>query len=220
MSLKSGLTRPDPLRSHEHLDSGQSVKRRVFELENLKADAEELTQSAHIGRCEARPRSSTIGDELVDKNDLQDIAPMKLAFPVTIESDAETLVRIRIAAMRESLERIGRFDPQRARERFLASFVPDLCRFIEADDIQAGFILISPQHDYWHLDHLYILPEHQGRGIGGAVLSDVFKRADEQRKPIRLGALRGSDSNRFYRRYGFVQTDEAEWDIFYVRHPS
>ena len=64
--------------------------------------------------------------------------------------------------------------------------------------------LIRPQQNHWHLDHLYILPEHQGRGIGAAVFGDVFKSADAQRMPIRLGALRGSDSNRFYRPHGFV----------------
>lgn len=146
--------------------------------------------------------------------------PVNLALATTTESDADTLVSIRIAAMRESLERIGRFDLQRARERFLASFDPALCRFTEADGIQAGFNVTRPQQDHWLLDHLYILPEHQGRGIGAAVLGDVFKSADAQGMPIRLGALRGSDSNRFYRRDGFVQTDEAEWDIYYVRHPS
>lgn len=144
---------------------------------------------------------------------------MNISFAHTTQSDADALVAIRIAAMRESLERIGRFDPQRARERFLASFDPALCRFIEADGVQAGFILTRRQEDYWLLDHLYILPEHQGRGIGAAVLQDVFANADAQRMPIRLSALRGSDSNRFYQRYGFTQTDEAEWDIYYVRHP-
>ena len=144
---------------------------------------------------------------------------MNISFAHTTQSDADALVAIRIIAMRESLERIGRFDPQRARERFLASFDPALCRFIEADGVQAGFILTRRQEDYWLLDNLYILPEHQGKGIGAAVLQDVFANADAQRMPIRLGALRGSDSNRFYQRYGFTQTDEAEWDIYYVRHP-
>ncbi|MDH6151812.1 MULTISPECIES: GNAT family N-acetyltransferase [Paraburkholderia] len=144
---------------------------------------------------------------------------MNIAFSDTTESDADTLVAIRIAAMRESLERVGRFDPQRARERFLASFDPARCRFIEVDGVRSGFILIRPQADYWLLDHLYILPAHQGKGIGAAVLRDVFANADAQRMPIRLGALRGSDSNRFYQRYGFVQTDEGEWDIYYVRQP-
>jgi len=34
---------------------------------------------------------------------------------------------------------------------------------------------------------------------------------------VTLSALRGSDSNRFYRRHGFVQTGEGEWDIDYLR---
>jgi hypothetical protein len=37
---------------------------------------------------------------------------------------------------------------------------------------------------------------------------------------VRLGALRGSDANRFYRRHGFVQVDESAWDIRYVRAPA
>ncbi len=144
---------------------------------------------------------------------------MNLTFSPTTQSDADLLVSIRIAAMRESLERLGRFNPQRARERFLASFEPALCRFIETDDARVGFFLVRPQPDHWHLDHLYILPEHQARGIGAAVLRQIIADADSQGMPIRLGALRGSQSNDFYRRHGFEQTDESEWDIYYTRQP-
>ncbi len=38
--------------------------------------------------------------------------------------------------------------------------------------------------------------------------------------PSCLGSLRGSDSHRFYQRYGFIHTAEAEWDIYFVREPS
>ncbi|WGY72985.1 GNAT family N-acetyltransferase [Burkholderia cepacia] len=145
---------------------------------------------------------------------------MNLTFAPTTQSDAETLVAIRIAAMRDSLERIGRFDPQRARDRFLASFDPALCRFIEADGARAGFYVIRPNDDHWLLDHLYIVPAHQGKGIGAAVLREIFARADAQRMIVRVGALRGSASNRFYERHGFVRSDEAEWDIYYVREPG
>ncbi|WP_277185049.1 GNAT family N-acetyltransferase [Caballeronia sp. BR00000012568055] len=145
---------------------------------------------------------------------------MNLTFSPTTHSDADLLVSIRIAAMRESLERLGRFDAQRARERFLASFEPALCRFIEIDHVRAGFYLIRPYSDHWLLDHLYILPEHQARGIGSAVLRKIIADADSQRMPVRLGALRGSESNRFYQQHGFEQTDEAEWDIYYTRQPD
>ncbi|ALS60467.1 GNAT family N-acetyltransferase [Pandoraea norimbergensis] len=142
---------------------------------------------------------------------------MNLIFSATTPSDADLLVDMRIAAMRESLERIGRFDPQRARDRFIASFDPALCKFIEIDGVRVGFVLVRPEVDHWRLNHLYVLPEHQGKGIGARVLQDLFDRADAQHMPIRVGALRGSDSNRFYQRHGFAKTEESEWDIEYVR---
>ncbi|WP_244124058.1 GNAT family N-acetyltransferase [Burkholderia gladioli] len=138
--------------------------------------------------------------------------------PTTLD-DAEALVAIRIAAMRESLEALGRFDPRRVRERFLAGFTPADCRFVEADGVRAGFVLLRRQTRPWLLDHLYIEPAMQGRGIGAAVLGAIFAEADAQATPIRVGALRGSASNRFYQRHGFVRTDEAEWDIHYLREP-
>jgi len=59
--IDSRGTAIDPLRSHEHLDSGQSVERRDFELEHLKAAVGELTQSARSGQSTSGPESPTIG---------------------------------------------------------------------------------------------------------------------------------------------------------------
>jgi hypothetical protein len=53
-----------------------------------------------------------------------------ITFENAVASDAEALAAIRVEAMRESLERIGRFDPQRARERFLSAFSPTHTRHI------------------------------------------------------------------------------------------
>jgi GNAT superfamily N-acetyltransferase len=126
-------------------------------------------------------------------------------------------VAIRIAAMRESLERLGRFDAQRARDRFLASFDPALTRHVLADGERVGLVVVRPQDDGLLLDHLYLLPHAQGRGVGAAVLADVLARADASRLPVRVGALRGSDANRFYLRHRFVLVARGEWDDHYRR---
>jgi GNAT superfamily N-acetyltransferase len=144
---------------------------------------------------------------------------MNVTFLPTTHSDAEALVQMRISAMRESLERIGRFDLQRARDRFLASFDPAWCRFIAVDGEPVGFVVAKPDDDRLALEHLYIVPEHQGKGIGSIVLDALFAEADTQAIAVKVGALRGSDSNRFYQRHGFTQTGEAEWDIYYIRTP-
>ncbi|MFL9995786.1 Acetyltransferase (GNAT) domain-containing protein [Burkholderia sp. GAS332] len=144
---------------------------------------------------------------------------MKLAFASTTHNDAETLVQMRIEAMRESLERIGRFDPQRARDRFLSSFDPDLCKFIVVDGVTVGFVLTRPADDHLMLEHFYVMPEHQGKGVGSTVLAVILADADARSIAVRLGALRDSDSNRFYQRHGFVKQAEGEWDIYYARKP-
>jgi GNAT superfamily N-acetyltransferase len=143
----------------------------------------------------------------------------KVTFASTTYSDAEALVQIRIEAMRESLERIGRFDPRRARDRFLSSFDPAFCRFVEVDGEPVGFVLAKPTEDCLTLEHLYIVPKHQGKGIGSAVLASIFADADSRAVAIKVGALRDSDSNRFYQRHGFLKIEETEWDIYYARAP-
>jgi GNAT superfamily N-acetyltransferase len=82
-----------------------------------------------------------------------------------------------------------------------------------------GFVVVRLVESHLALDHLYVVPKHQKKGIGSAVLGSVLKDADAQSLAVKLGALRDSDSNRFYRRHGFVKTAETEWDFYYVRSP-
>ena len=56
------------------------------------------------------------------------------------QADAEELVLLRIAAMQEILERIGRFSPERARATFLESFLPDHTRHIIHNNQRVGRI--------------------------------------------------------------------------------
>lgn len=121
--------------------------------------------------------------------------------------------------MKESLERVGRFNPERARERLRNSFYPEHTYFIVLDGEKAGFYTLRPQETGLYLDHLYIHPRHQSKGIGGHVLQSLVKDASNQQKAIRLGALRASESNRFYQRHGFLKEREDEWDIYYVLQP-
>jgi GNAT superfamily N-acetyltransferase len=139
-------------------------------------------------------------------------------FEPAAADDAEALVALRIAAMRDSLEQLGRFDPDRARDRFLATYAPAHGRWVIVDGARAGFVQLRPDDAGLKLDHCYITPAWQGRGIGSAVLRALLAEADAQALDLRLDALRGSASQRFYQRHGFRQEAESAWDIHYVRH--
>jgi GNAT superfamily N-acetyltransferase len=137
-----------------------------------------------------------------------------------LASDLEELVAVRIEAMRPSLERLGRFDPARARARLVDGFDPDCTRLVLAGGECAGFLVVKAESDALLLEHLYVRPLWQGRGIGGVALGFVLREADEARRALRVTALRESDSNRFYARHGFRKVGESEWDIHYFRAPG
>jgi ribosomal protein S18 acetylase RimI-like enzyme len=121
--------------------------------------------------------------------------------------------------MRESLERLGRYDPQRARESLAAGFAPEHTHHIVVDGRRVGFVVLKRLSHVMRLDHLYIDPPDQRRGIGAAVMHWAVAQADAAQFPLELYALKGSDANRFYLRHGCVKVGEGDWDIEYVRMP-
>ena len=58
------------------------------------------------------------------------------------EGDFEALLALRMAAMRESLTRLGHFDPQRARERLSRGYNPAHTRHILRDGELVGFVVV------------------------------------------------------------------------------
>ncbi len=144
-------------------------------------------------------------------------ADMNLRLAPAGEDDFDAELSLRLAAMRESLEKAGRFDAQRARERLSRGYLPAYTRHILKDNELVGFVVVVPREHDWLLDHLYIHPSAQALGVGSWVLQQVLKEADEQHKAVSVTALKLSDANRFYLRHGFVLQAEGEWDLYYLR---
>ena len=140
-----------------------------------------------------------------------------VSFAGVSQSDFEVLADIRVAAMRESLERVGRFDPIRARERLWSTFRPEHTRWIIFEGTKVGFCAVRPASEGVHLDHLYIHPNYQSRGIGSVVLTSIVSDVEKQGVSIFVSALKESASNRFYLRYGFLLRSEGDWDNHYIR---
>lgn len=135
--------------------------------------------------------------------------------------DLERLVELRIAAKRESLERIGRFDPVLAGRRMVEQFRAEHTRLIWRGDAVAGCVAFGTDAPgCLRLEHFYIHPDHQGAGLGAEVLSALLAESDVQALAVRLTVLRESAANSFYSRFGFSETGRDEVDIFYERPPA
>lgn len=132
-----------------------------------------------------------------------------------VASDAAWIAELRAVVMRPDLERLGRFDPVRVRERFLKGFQPEHTSVIHSDGVDAGVIAVRPEADALWIEHFYVAPAHQGKGLGGAVLRHVMADSADHR-PFRLDVLQGSPARRLYERHGFVLESEDPIDVFMV----
>lgn len=141
--------------------------------------------------------------------------PADFALRPAVASDAAWIAELRAAVMRPDLERLDRFDPVRVRERFLNGFQPEYTYIIHTDGVDAGVIAVRPEPDERWIEHFYVAPTHQGRGLGGAVLRHVMAASVDER-PFRLNVLQGSAARRLYERHGFMLESEDPIDVFMV----
>jgi GNAT superfamily N-acetyltransferase len=134
--------------------------------------------------------------------------------------DVEVLAELRAVVMRADLERLGRFDPHRVRQRFRDSLSPQHTWVIEVGGELAGCVTMRPAEDGQWLEHFYLAPQHQGRGLGSAVLRTLLADSDARGEDVRLDVLRGSAARHLYERHGFALEAEDPIDVHLLRIPA
>jgi len=145
-------------------------------------------------------------------------------------ADVNAIAELRAVVLRGDLERLGRYDERRVRQRLRDGFVAEWTWVIEVGGAFAGCVALRPDGDarcHW-LEHFYVGAQHQGRGIGSGVLGELLERCDRGEVDggggigvgvgvVRLNVLQGSPARRLYERYGFVVEAEDAVDVFMVR---
>lgn len=136
-----------------------------------------------------------------------------------VTADIEMIAELRATVMRGDLERLGRYDEHRVRQRLRDSFSPQHTSVIVIDGAPAGCVTVRPAEGREWLEHFYVAPHHQGRGLGSAVLRTVLERTDARGMTVGLNVLQGSAARRLYERHGFVVEAQDPFDVFMVRRP-
>ncbi|MEU8791320.1 GNAT family N-acetyltransferase [Streptomyces sp. NPDC048643] len=137
-----------------------------------------------------------------------------------VVADVEAIAELRATVMRPDLERLGRYDEHRVRQRLRDSFSTEHTSIITSDGEVMGCVTVRPAEGAQWLEHFYLAPRYQGRGLGSAVLRTVLRRAEAHGTTVRLNVLQGSAARRLYERHGFVVDSEDPIDVFMVRPPG
>jgi GNAT superfamily N-acetyltransferase len=78
----------------------------------------------------------------------------------------------------------------------------------ETDGEVVGMASFGPRNGDLVVWKLYVLPEHQGRGLGTALMDAVLERAQGHYPEVQLSYIDGNESaERFYKSRGFVEFD-------------
>ncbi|UNK69851.1 GNAT family N-acetyltransferase [Microbacterium sp. H1-D42] len=130
-------------------------------------------------------------------------------------TDIEWLVELRAQVLHTDLERLGRYDAVRVRQRMRDGFRPESTRIIVFKGEDVGSISVREEPDTRWIEHFYIAPVVQNRGIGSKVLTLILAEHD----PLthRLNVLQGSPARRLYERHGFTVDSEDDVDVWMTR---
>jgi len=140
-------------------------------------------------------------------------------FGPVAEADFEPLLGLRTEVMREHLERVGRYTPERSRSMFRGHFDEPGLRVILLDDERVGCVGFRRGDREFRIDSFYLERRLHGSGLGTTILKALMAEADAAGLPVRLEVLNGSKADRLYLRHGFVKLREDEIEGFYERLP-
>lgn len=128
------------------------------------------------------------------------------------------MLALSIRVMREHLERLGRFDPERRRARMRRQFDAEILHVIERDATMLGCIGVEDRGEAVEIHSLFLDVHAQRRGLGEAVFRAIL--AEHPGRVFRLEVLKQSPARRFWERQGFRLTGEAEFDWLMERAPD
>ncbi len=91
---------------------------------------------------------------------------------------------------------------------------------IEGEGTPIGTLSAAEYPHHFRFGEFYLLPKHQGQGIGSELLRRVLARADAASLPVKLEHLKWNPVGSLYRRHGFRVVSENETHYFMVREPN
>ena len=115
------------------------------------------------------------------------------------------------AAFKGYVEQVWGWDEEEQLRLHETRFVAQNYRVIAADSKDVGFIAVARASDCLNLNQLFILPDHQGQGIGDACMAIVFEEAESLGLLVKLRVLKVNPrALAFYRRLGFEVVGETD----------
>jgi ribosomal protein S18 acetylase RimI-like enzyme len=127
----------------------------------------------------------------------------RLALRKAATSDADQLFDGYEATVGPYVQRIWGWDRHFQRRRFRERYALADFRVIERAGRFAGALHVERSAERIYLALIYVLPELQGRGIGGRLVRELIQEGRSTATPVALTVIDGNPARGLYERLGF-----------------
>jgi GNAT superfamily N-acetyltransferase len=132
--------------------------------------------------------------------------------------DSEFAYCAKRAAFREYVEKVWGWDEDEQRQLHAQRFGTQDFRVIHVAGTDVGIMAVVVATDCVKLNQLFLLPEHQGQGIGRECMLLIMEEAGRLGLPVRLRVLKiNPRALAFFQRLGFWRTGETETHVLMER---
>ncbi|MBT3291959.1 MAG: GNAT family N-acetyltransferase [Victivallales bacterium] len=136
-------------------------------------------------------------------------------------ADSEFAYQTKKAAFRTYVAAAGGWDEAEQRQLHRRRFAEQEFQVVQVSGEDVGVLVVARGLDCMKVNQLFILPEHQGRGIGEAIMKRVIEDAEGHGLPIRLRVLKANPrAAAFYRKLGFAETRKTGTHAVMERLPD
>jgi len=127
------------------------------------------------------------------------------------DQDSNFSYETKKAAFKEYVEKVWGWDENEQRQLHDKRYSSQEFQVVQKSGVDIGILVVIRETEFIKLNQMFLLPEYQGNGIGGELLSTIIKEANYSMIPIRLQVLKVNNrAYAFYQRFGFRYIGETE----------
>jgi GNAT superfamily N-acetyltransferase len=111
----------------------------------------------------------------------------------------------------------GAWNEELIQRESLEHSVSPNAQVIQVGNIPVGVFVVEREQTYIYVQEIYLLPDHQRKGIGRYLITSIIAEATHGNLPVRLRVLRVNPAKEFYQKLGFVVTETSQ-EFYFMEH--
>ena len=147
--------------------------------------------------------------------------PEGFALRAATPADSKFVYQLKKAAYREYVELTWGWDEQQQLDYHQKQFRTENLWIVQSVGRDVGVLRVIRDPHSFQVEQIFILPEFQNQGVGGAFMMAIFNEASSLRLPVRLRVLKVNDrAIAFYKRLGFVESGGTNTHVMMEKLPA